>query len=178
MQLSAGTPWKALPPPILSFWVFFNWNQALEKKIHFYWKQDMRRVFACVAIFFLQFAPGDSLFFSRTWTMKVSNKGSSHSSGKDAGGQGSSLNPWWGQWDGLCWSFCPGWDFTGSCFTKPQGGNSKAGNWVSCKMGFTVLSDLWGLAPCAAGRSLPPRSALGWGAPSITLIWLLYKSNF
>lgn len=131
MQLSAGTPWKALPPPILSFWGFFNWNQALGKKIHFYWKQDMRRVFACVAIFFLQFAPGDSLFFSRTWTMKVSNKGSSHSWGKDAGGQGSSLNPWWGQWDGLCWSFCPGWDFTGSCFTKPQGGNSKAGNWKS-----------------------------------------------
>lgn len=152
---------------------FFNWNQAF-KKIHFYWKQDMRTVFACVAIFFLRFAPGDSPFFSRTWTMKVSNKGSSHSWGKDAWGQGSSLNPWWGQWDGPCCSCFPGWDFSESCFTKPQGGNFK----VSCKMGFLVLSDLWGSAPCAAERSLPPRSVLGWGDPSITLIWFLCKSNF
>lgn len=65
LQLFAGTTWKALPPPILSFWFFFIETRHW-KKIHFYWKQDMRTVFACVAIFFLQFAPGDSLFFSRT----------------------------------------------------------------------------------------------------------------
>lgn len=104
---------------------------------------------------------------------------SSHSWGKDGRGQGSSLNPWWGQWDGLGWSCFPGWDFTRELLHQApwwefQGRNSK----VSCKVGFMVLSHLWGSAPCAAERSLPPRSALGWGAPSITLIWLLCKSNF
>lgn len=55
------------------------------------------------------------LFFSRTWTIKVSHKGGSHSRRKDARGQGSFLNLRWGQEEAMCQSCFPGW-----AFTKPR----------------------------------------------------------
>jgi len=53
---------------------------------------------------------------------------------------------------------CAGPAFLGEaphCFSKPRRRKKYK---VSYKVGFAVVSDLWGSAPCAAERLSPPRS--------------------
>lgn len=77
--------------------------------------------------FLLAFAPRGSLFFSRTWTMKVSNKAAHTAGERMAEVRAPPLTP--GEVSGMGWTgpASLGEISQGSCFTKPHGGNSKAG---------------------------------------------------